>query len=81
MPELPSYLRKLIDNANDSADQKLKMLAKSGHFIRFWASDLLTLTNGKPTSTDYRYYATSIVTTFPLFADKGTLPHVSRMNS
>lgn len=77
MPELPSYLHKLINDINDSADQKLKVLAKSGHFIRFWASDLLTLTDGSPTPNDYRHYATSIVTTFTLFADKSKSPHVS----
>lgn len=38
---------------------------KQGKFIAFWASHLESLTDGKPTPTDYANYASTIVQTFP----------------
>lgn len=55
-PELLNYQRQGV------------MLKKEKCFINLWANDLLSITNDRPTQTDYANYASTIVNTYPQFA-------------
>jgi len=50
-------------------DRNTTLLMNLRKFISFWAADLLSKTNQRPTMTDYNLYSLKIVEAFPVLQD------------